>query len=292
MDHGIVTFLTDYGIDPVQLGRAVEERGFGSLFLTEHTHIPTSRLTPWPVGAPEAQPLPRHYAHTFDPLAALAAIAATTQRIRLGTGVTLVNQHHPITLAKQVASVDRISGGRFELGVGPGWNAEEMANHGVDPARPLARMLEHVAAMRKIWTEEEPEFHGEFVDFDPIWSWPKPARRLPVLIGGVGPTVLDRVLSHGDGWLPLPLFTAEQLGARITTLRRRAADAGRTVNVTLYGGSPDALGPYQEAGVDRVLFELPDHENPDDILRELDRLAGFRPATGPAKPSGDRVGAD
>lgn len=152
MEHGIVTFLTDYGIAPVSLGQAVEERGFDSLFLAEHTHIPTSRLTPWPVGAPVPRPLPRHYSHTFDPLTALAAIAATTRRIGLGTAVALVNQHHPITLAKQVASVDRISHGRFELGVGPGWNAEEMANHGVDPARPLARMLEHVAAMRKIWT--------------------------------------------------------------------------------------------------------------------------------------------
>ncbi|MDT0269646.1 LLM class F420-dependent oxidoreductase [Streptomyces sp. DSM 44915] len=288
MEHGIVTFLTDYGIPPVQLGRAVEERGFDALFLTEHTHIPASRLTPWPVGAAEPQPLPRHYAHTFDPLAALAAIAATTHRVRLGTGVLLVNQHHPITLAKQVASVDRISGGRLELGVGPGWNVEEMANHGVDPARPLARMLEHVAALRRIWSEDEPEFHGEFVDFDPIWSWPKPVRQPPVLIAGVGPTVLDRVLSHGDGWLPLPLFTPERLGERVTELRARAADAGRTVNVTLYGGSPDALDAYREAGVDRVLFELPDHENPDDALRALDRLAGRLPAaaTVPAAAGG------
>ena len=270
MDLGIVTFLTDYGITPVHLGRAVEERGFGALFLAEHTHIPTSRLTPWPVGAPP-QPLPRHYSHTFDPLTALAAIAATTERITLGTAVALVNQHHPINLAKRVASVDRLAGGRFELGAGPGWNAEEMANHGVDPARPVARMLEHVAAMKAIWTEDEPEFHGEFVDFDPIWSWPKPVRRPPVLIAGVGPTVLDRVLSHGDGWLPLPLFTPEQLGDRITILRKRAA--GRPVNVTLYGGRLELLADYRDAGVDRVLFELPDHEDPGDVLRELDRLA-------------------
>ncbi|WP_418154764.1 LLM class F420-dependent oxidoreductase [Actinoalloteichus caeruleus] len=274
MEHGIVTFLTDYGIDPVRLGHAVEERGFGSLFLTEHTHIPASRITPWPVGAPVPRPLPRHYSHTYDPLAALAAIAATTERVGLGTAVSLVNQHHPITLAKQVASVDRISGGRLELGVGPGWNNEEMANHGVDPARPIARMLELVAAMRAIWTEDEPEFHGEFVDFDPIWSWPKPVRRPPVLVAGVGPTVLDRVLSHGDGWLPLPLFSAERFAARIAELRSRAADVGRAVDVTLYGGSPGALGSYHEAGFDRVLFELPDHEDPDDTLRELDRLAG------------------
>ncbi|GAA3567049.1 LLM class F420-dependent oxidoreductase [Amycolatopsis ultiminotia] len=275
MELGIVTFPTDYGIGPVRLGEAVEERGFGSLFLTEHTHIPTSRQTPYPVVAAEPQPLPRHYSHTFDPLAALAAIAAVTDRIGLGTAVSLVNQHHPITLAKQAASVDRISGGRLELGAGPGWNAEEMANHGVDPARPLARMLEHVAALKVIWAHDEPEFHGEFVDFDPIWSWPKPVRQPPVLIAGVGPKVLDRVLSHGDGWLPLPLFTAEQLGGRIAELRRRATEAGRTVRVTLYGGSPEALGSYEHAGVDRVLFELPDHETPGEALRALDHLAGF-----------------
>lgn len=277
MDLGIVTFLTDYGLGPVQLGHAVEERGFGSLFLTEHTHVPTSRRTPWPVGAPVSQPLPQHYSHTFDPLAALAAIAATTQHLRLGTGVSLINQHHPITFAKQAASVDVISGGRFELGVGPGWNAEQMANHGVDPTRPLARMLEHVAAVTTIWAEEEPEFHGEFVDFDPIWSWPKPTRRPPVLIAGVGPTVLNRVLSHGDGWLPLPLFTPAQFGERITTLRSRATDAGRTVTVTLYGGDPNTLNAYRDAGFDRILFELPTHHDPNATLRELDHLAGHLP---------------
>lgn len=278
MDFGIVTFLTDYGIGPVPLGRAVEERGFGSLFLTEHTHIPASRATPWPAGAPNPQPLPRHYSHTHDPMAALAAIAATTEGITLGTAVSLVNQHHPINLAKQVATVDQISGGRFEFGVGPGWNAEEMVHHGVDPKRPLARMLEHIAAMRAIWTQDEPEFHGEFVDFDPIWSWPKPTRIPPILIAGVGPKVLDRVLSHGDGWIPLPLFnlfTVEQLGERIRELRGRAAEAGRDVNVTLYGATPEALGEYEKAGIDRVLFELPDHETPDRALRELDRFAEF-----------------
>ncbi|MBB4688426.1 LLM class F420-dependent oxidoreductase [Amycolatopsis jiangsuensis] len=272
MDHGIVTFLTDYGIAPTDLGRAVEERGFGSLLLTEHTHIPVSRRTPYPVGAAEPQPLPRYYSHTFDPFTALAAIAASTSRIGLGTAVSLINQHHPITLAKQVASVDRISAGRFELGVGPGWNAEEMENHGVAPARPIARMLEHLAAMRTIWTEDEPEFHGEFVDFDPIWSWPKPDRRLPVLIAGVGPRVLDRVLSHGDGWLPLPLYPIEVLRERIAELRTRA---GRPVGVTLYGADPEKLADYEEAGVDRVLFELDDHEDPAGTLRQLDRLAGF-----------------
>ncbi|NMI00538.1 TIGR03619 family F420-dependent LLM class oxidoreductase [Pseudonocardia acidicola] len=279
MDYGVVTFLTDYGIEPLVLARAVEERGFGSLFLTEHTHIPTSRESPWPGGSE----LPRQYAHTFDPFVALGAMAAVTERISLGTAVSLVNQHDPIVLAKQVASVDQISGGRFEFGIGPGWNREEMANHGVDPTTRTARMLEQVAAMKTIWTEPEPEFHGRFVDFDPIWSWPKPVQVPPVLIGGGGPTVLDRVLSHGDGWIPLrvPMSALDEFTKRVAELQQRAADAGRGhIPVTLYGAAskPEALASYAEAGVDRVLFELPDLGSDDDrgtdaALRELDRLA-------------------
>ncbi|GAA2557713.1 LLM class F420-dependent oxidoreductase [Pseudonocardia hydrocarbonoxydans] len=276
MEIGVVTFLTDYGITPVELGRAVEERGFDALFLTEHTHIPTSRESPWP-GGPE---LPTRYSHTYDPFVALAAVAATTGRIALGTGVSLVAQHDPIVLAKTVASLDRIAGGRFELGIGPGWNVEEMAHHGVDPARRTARMLEHVEAMRAIWTADEAEYHGRFVDFSPIWSWPKPTRVPPVLIGGGGPTVLDRVLSHGDGWIPLrvPVSGLDAFAARVAELRDRAADTGRgPLPVTVYGASPrpEALESYAAAGVDRVLFELADH-GPDGTaatLRELDALA-------------------
>lgn len=277
MDIGIVTFLTDYGIDATTLATAVEERGFDALFLTEHTHIPTSRETPFPGGTE----LPRRYSHTFDPFVALAAMAAVTERVALGTGVSLVNQYHPISLAKTVASLDRIAGGRFELGVGPGWNREEMANHGVDPATRTARMLEHVEAMQAIWTVDEAEFHGRFVDFDPIWSWPKPVRRPPVLVGGGGPTVLDRVVSHGDGWIPLrvPLKQMETFSSRIDELQRRGADTGRGhLPVTLYGGVPkaDALASYAAAGVDRVLFELPD-DGTDRVLAQLDDLAALRP---------------
>jgi probable F420-dependent oxidoreductase len=283
MDHGVVTFLTDYGIAPVELARAVEERGFAALFLTEHTHIPTSRVSPWPGGAE----LPVRYAHTYDPFVALAAAAAVTSRIALGTGVSLVAQHDPIVLAKATASVDRISGGRFELGVGPGWNVEEMAHHGVDPKRRTARMLEHVDAVRALWTRDEAEFHGSFVDFSPSWSWPKPVRVPPVLIGGGGPTVLDRVLSHGDGWMPLrvPADGMDAFAARVAELRDRAATAGRPrPDVTIYGAarSPRALESYAAAGVDRVLFELRDHGEPGgdpgtaDALRELDELAALR----------------
>lgn len=275
MRRGIVTFLTDYGIDAVRLATAVEERGFDALFLTEHTHIPVSRQTPWPGGAE----LPKHYAHTFDPFVALAAMAAVTERVTLGKAVSLIAQHDPIVLAKAVASLDRIAGGRVELGIGPGWNVEEMANHGVDPAKRTARMLEHLAAMRAVWTADEAEFHGRYIDFDPIWSWPKPVRIPPVLLGGGGPTVLERVVAHGDGWLPLriPAAAMPEFAARITRLHELAADAGRErPSVTLFGGSPkpEALASYEEAGVDVVLFELPD-ATPDDTLRTLDELAAL-----------------
>jgi probable F420-dependent oxidoreductase len=277
VQHGIVIFLTDYGIDPLTLARAAEERGFDALFLTEHTHIPASRRTPWPGGGE----LPERYSHTFDPFVALGAMAAVTERIALGTAVSLVPQHHPITQAKAVASVDRISGGRFEFGVGPGWNREEMAHHGVDPGSRTARMREHVLAMREIWTRDEAEFHGRFVDFDPIWSWPKPVRTPPVLIGGGGPTVLDRVLEYGDGWIPLrvPVAGLAEFAARIGELRRRAAGAGRGhLPVTVYGASPKpaALESYAEAGVDRVLYEVPDAHGADAVLRSLDELAALR----------------
>jgi probable F420-dependent oxidoreductase len=279
VDSGVVTFVTDYGIEPVPLARAVEERGFGGLFLTEHTHIPVSRESPWPGG----DVLPARYSHTFDPFVALAAMAAVTERIALGTAVSLVNQHHPINLAKRVASLDRIAGGRVELGVGPGWNAEEMADHGVDPRTRTSRMLETVDLLRAVWTQDTPEFHGRFFDFPPFWSWPKPVRVPPVLIGGGGPTVLDRVLSHGDGWMPLrvPVDDLVAFGHRMRELRARAADAGRGhIPVTIYGAAakPAAIESYRAAGVDRVLFELADRSGPharDRTLAELDELAGL-----------------
>lgn len=276
MDIGVVTFLTDYGIAPPELARAVEERGLDALFLTEHTHIPAGRRSPWPGGGE----LPRRYSHTYDPFVALGAMAAVTERVVLGTAVSLINQHHPINLAKEVASLDRIAGGRVELGVGPGWNVEEMEHHGVVSGRRTAEMLERIEAIRALWTEEEPEFHGEFVSFDPVWSYPKPARVPPVLIGGGGPTVLDRVLSHGDGWIPLrvPASAVPEFAERVAQLQRRADGAGRGhIPVTLYGGAPKPAAlasSYADAGVDRVLFELTDHEaDTTAALHELDALA-------------------
>jgi probable F420-dependent oxidoreductase len=275
VQHAVVTFLTDYGIDGRDLARAVEDRGLDGLFLCEHTHIPVRRETPYRGG----EDLPMYYAHTFDPYVALTAMAVVTERIALGTAVSLVAQHDPIVLAKTVASLDQYAEGRVELGVGPGWNKEEMANHGVDPRRRTARMIEHVEAMREIWTKDEAEFHGEFVNFDPIWSWPKPVRIPPVLIGGEGPTVLDRVLRHGDGWMPRAQGgeAVPELARRIAELRNRAAESGRGhLDVTVFAAEPDPqiLAAYAQAGVDRALFLLPDVPA-DEALRVLDGFAAL-----------------
>src|SRR6266540_3198343 len=189
-------FLTDETIAPVELGRAAEDAGFEALFVPEHTHIPASRESPWPGG----DELPREYSHTLDPFVSLSAIAATTERLRLGTGIALIVERDPIALAHEAASLDHVSGGRFELGIGAGWNREEMRNHGTDPATRFRLLRERVLAMRAIWTEDEAEFHGRLVDFDTLRSWPKPAQRPgpPVLVGGNHPRNLDRVLRWGD----------------------------------------------------------------------------------------------
>ncbi|MBA2416508.1 MAG: LLM class F420-dependent oxidoreductase [Geodermatophilaceae bacterium] len=260
MLHGLVTFLTDYSVAPPELARAAEDEGFESLFVTEHTHIPAVRETPWPGGAD----LPREYSHTFDPFVALAGAAAVTTTLKLGTGVCLVAQHDPIVLAKQVASLDHLCGGRFLLGVGAGWNREEMRNHGVDPTVRFRMMREHVEAMREIWSQDEASYAGKHVTFERIWSWPKPVQRPgpPVLIGGSGPKVIDRVLAYGDGWAPISRQTGnlQDIADRIVELRQRAAAAGRDhIPVTVYGGStkPDTLDRLAAMGVDRLLHVLP-----------------------------------
>ncbi len=257
MKYGVVMFPTDYSIDPVSLARATEERGFESLFFPEHTHIPASRRTPWPGGAD----LPKEYWHTYDPFVALTAAAAVTSKIRLGTGIALVMERDPITLAKEIASLDLISGGRFILGVGGGWNEEEMENHGTDPRRRFKIMRERIEAMKAIWTQDEAEYHGEFVNFDPIWSWPKPVQKPhpPILVGGNGEHTLKRVIDYGDGWMPIPGRGAD-IGNRIKELNRLAAEAGRgPIPVTVYGAQPrpEVIQHYIDVGVERCIFWLP-----------------------------------
>jgi probable F420-dependent oxidoreductase len=253
---------------PGELGRAVEERGFESLFYPEHTHIP--------VRSKRADGTPTlSYARTHDPFVALAAAAAVTSRIMLGTGVCLVPQRDPFTTAKAVATLDDLSGGRVLFGVGAGWNREEMADHGTDPRTRMALMAERVKAMRAIWTEDEAEFHGRFVDFEPVWAWPKPAHRPhpPVLVGGNGPGSEDRVLDFGDEWMPQcgPLETVEELRDRIARLRDRA---GRRVPVTLFGvpDRRDLLEQFADAGVDRCLL-LIQGDDESDVHAALDERA-------------------
>ncbi|HEU5155625.1 MAG TPA: LLM class F420-dependent oxidoreductase [Streptosporangiaceae bacterium] len=271
MEFGVSTFITDEGIGPARLGQALEERGFESLFLAEHTHIPVSRESPWPGGAD----LPRWYYRTYDPFVALAAAAAVTTRLRLGTGIALVIQRDPIVLAKEVASLDLLSGGRVMVGIGAGWNREEMRNHGTDPKTRMALLRERVLAMKEIWTKDEAEFHGRFVDFDPIFSWPKPVQdpHPPVLVGGSGPTTFDRVVEFGDGWVPIYGRGTDDLAAQIAELRDRA---GRRVPVSVFAVKPDrdVVASLADAGVDRVLFGLPTEPEAETLAR-LDKLAAL-----------------
>ena len=274
MKIGIYIFATDYTIRIDELAREAEERGFESLFIPEHTHIPASRRSPWP-GGPE---LPREYWHTLDPFVALGYAAAATSTIRLGTGICLLTERDPIVNAKEVASLDLLSGGRFELAIGAGWNAEEMENHGTAFATRFRVMSERARAMKVIWAEEEPEFHGEFVDFDPIWSWPKPVQspNPPILVGGETDYTLRRVVEWADGWFPRGRggFDPAEGMAR---LKRIADEAGRsmdTINVSLFGVEPNraALDRAAEAGATRAILGLPSNDR-DDVMRRLDRHA-------------------
>jgi probable F420-dependent oxidoreductase len=252
MDFGVGYFPTHDGIGPGELARKVEERGQSAVYFAEHTHIPASRKSPWS-GGPV---LPRKYFHTYDLFVALTAAAATTTRLRIGSGVCLVVERDPIVLAKEVASVDHFSGGRLDFGVGAGWNREEMVNHGTDPRTRMRLLGERVRAMQAIWTEDEASFTGEFVNFDRIWSWPKPVQKPypPVLIGGGGPTVLDRVLEYGDGWIPQ--WNDRDVLARIGELKSRAVRPIR-IQMLSVPADPKALEELERAGVDGASVWLP-----------------------------------
>jgi probable F420-dependent oxidoreductase len=269
MKFGVSTFVTDEGIGPAALGTALEERGFDSLYVAEHTHIPASRETPYPAGGD----LPREYYRILDPFVVLTAAAVATERLELGTGIALVAQRDPIILAKEVASLDLVSGGRAVLGIGAGWNREEMRNHGTDPTTRMRLVRESILAMRAIWENDQAEFHGEFVDFDPIYCWPKPLRRPPVMVGGAGPKTFDRVLEFGDGWMPISLRGGDRLAAGIKELRDRA---DRHVPVTACSAipEPEVVERMAEIEVDELLFHLPT-EPAAETLTRLDRMASL-----------------
>ncbi|MCX9192022.1 LLM class F420-dependent oxidoreductase [Carbonactinospora thermoautotrophica] len=272
MKFGVSTFVTDEGIHPTEFARALEERGFESLFVPEHSHIPVNEQT-WPDGSR----LPRVYSRSLDPFVTLSAAAAVTERLRLGTGIVLAVQRDPITLAKEVASLDHLSGGRMVLGIGSGWNRTEMRNHGTDPATRLALLRERVLAMKEIWTKDEAEFHGRYVDFGPILSWPKPKQRPhpPILLGGGGPTTFARIVEYGDGWLAPPGLSLDKLTHGVRELQRLARDRGREdVSVTAYlspGAEAADVARLAELGVERVLFGI-DTAPRDETLRTLDEL--------------------
>jgi probable F420-dependent oxidoreductase len=274
MKAGAFYFPTAYSMPVAALAVALEERGFESLWLPEHSHIPVRRESPWAGG----DELPRHYQSTLDPLVALAAAAAVTQTLRLATGVALVVQRDPIQLAKELATLDVISNGRLEVGVGAGWNLEEMRNHGTDPARRFRLMRERVEAMKEIWTNDEAEYHGELVDFEPILSWPKPLQRPHprVHVGGSAPAALKRVVRYGDGWIPIAGRDDTDFVGQSRTLRESATATGRdgaALQITICAAPRDqrALERFAEGGIDRVLFALPS-EPTDAVSSRLDKL--------------------
>lgn len=268
---GVQIFPTDQTIQPVELAIAVEERGLDSIFFPEHTHIPASRLSPFPGGGD----LPEHYRRSHDPFVALAAAAAVTSRIKLGTGICLVIERDPITLAKECASLDMISGGRLILGIGAGWNVEEMANHGVDFNNRWKIVREKILAMKEIWSKDEAEYHGDFVNFDPIWCWPKPAQvgGPPIWMGANSKWAFDRVVDYCDGWMPI----GGPGSGGIQNLRNSAEKSGRdfdSLTLALFGAptDPEQLAGRLEQGFTELIFGLPQSE-PDKVLRVLDEHA-------------------
>jgi probable F420-dependent oxidoreductase len=274
MKYGAAIFATDYSVSPGRFAAMAEERGYESVFFPEHTHIPASRDTPYPGG----EDLPEMYWHTHDLFVALTAAAAATERVKIGSGICLVTERDPIVTAKEVASVDVLSGGRMIFGVGAGWNLEELRNHGTDPDRRFRLMRERVEAMKAIWTQEEAEYHGELVDFDPIWSWPKPLQKPhpPVIVGGMGKRVVERVLAYGDGWFPQPgRAPHEDFMKRLEELRRASEEAGRELpEITAFGAKPDQalIDDYAAAGVTRTVFWLPSTQE-DELSGSFDKIA-------------------
>jgi probable F420-dependent oxidoreductase len=278
MRIGAAMFITEYSMPPDDLARALEERGFDSFWAPEHSHIPLSRVSPFPSGGE----LPRPYYEVMDPFVVLTAAAAATRTLLVGTGVCLVVQRDPIQTAKLVASLDRLSGGRFLFGVGNGWNADEMANHGTAFATRHRLARERIEAMRAIWTMEKPEFAGEFVSFGPMEAWPKPLQRPhpPIHVGGAWPYGARRALRYGDAWLPHRARPAyPDVAAKLPEYRRLLEEAGRdpaSLPVAIWGAreDPEMLERDRALGVMRVIVSLPS-ERAATILPVLDRWAAL-----------------
>jgi probable F420-dependent oxidoreductase len=268
MKFGAAIFPTDYGISMTELAPAVEAAGFESLWVAEHSHIPAGRQTPWPGGAE----LPKHYWHSMDPFIALSAAALASKELKVGTGICLVVQRDPIHTAKQVASLDHVSNGRFIFGIGGGWNKEEMADHGTDFSTRWKLLRERVEAMKAIWTQDVSQYDGEMVDFGPMWCWPKPIQTPypPIILGGSGPNILKRVVAYADGWMP----NRGDVVSRLGELRELARAAGRgDIPITTYPkATAEEIEEMQSAGVDRCIWYLsPDGRDP--ALKKLDQLA-------------------
>ena len=265
MKYGAMMFSTDYSIRPDDLAKMLEERGFEAMWVPEHTHIPANRQSAWPGGGD----LPKDYWHTYDPFVALTAAAAVTNTIKLGTGICLMIERDPITTAKEIASLDLISNGRFIFGIGGGWNSEEMEDHGTDFRTRWRLLRENILAMKQIWTADEAEFHGEYVNFDKMWAYPKPLQKPhpPILMGGDGPTTVDRVVEYCDGWMPIGSRNSggPSLSEKIVLLKRQASEAGRdpeSLDITSFGVRPDPelVTRLEESGVNRIIFTLPSEE--------------------------------
>ncbi len=278
MKFGASMFFTDYSMTPAELARALEERGFDTLWAPEHSHIPLSRKTPFILGGE----LPKKYYDVMDPFVTLTAAALATTTLKIGTGVCLIAQRDPIQTAKLVASLDHVSNGRFVFGVGNGWNQDEMENHGTDFAARHKLARERIEAMKAIWTQERAEYHGEFVDFDPIMAWPKPVQKPhpPILVGGAFPYSARRAIRYGNGWMPqVTEYSKTPLADLIPRFRQMAAEAGRdpaSLQINIGGQPPDGelIKRYDDLGVDRVSPSL-DSAKADVILPVLDRWAGI-----------------
>jgi probable F420-dependent oxidoreductase len=278
MDFGVSMFMTDYAIGAAELARALEERGFESLWNPEHSHIPLSRKTPFPGGGD----LPKMYYDAMDPFVTLSVAASVTTKLKVGTGVCLVIQRDTIQTAKLVASIDQVSKGRFLFGIGGGWNQDEMEDHGTVYATRFKRMREQIEAMKAIWTENKPEYHGEIVDFPPMMTWPKPVQKPhpPVIIGGAFPHAARRAVRYGNGWVPIagrgPYGQIENF---LPPFKEMLAEAGRTLDdvpITMFGVAPDAdlVKRYRDQGVARVVGGCPP-EPADKTLPLLDKWAGI-----------------